>query len=208
MASYILWLSIVISNMTNFLNPKGFRLILGSQSPRRKALLESLGYTFRQRVKSIEETFPPKMKAEEIAEYLSKKKAAAQINELEENDLLITSDTVVILGNKILEKAANKEIAKRMLQTLSGKTHKVISGVCLTSKSKQISLSVSTTVYFKALSREEIDYYIKHYQPFDKAGAYGIQEWIGFIGVEKIEGSFYNVMGLPVQELYQAIQEF
>ncbi|MEQ8909985.1 MAG: Maf family nucleotide pyrophosphatase [Vicingaceae bacterium] len=194
--------------MGNFLNPQAYKLILASQSPRRKALLESLGYQFEQRIKEFEESYPENLSAEEVPEFLSIKKAKAHLAELKENELLITSDTVVILEDQILEKAANAEEAKQMLNALSGNTHQVVSGVCLSSQKKQKSFSVSTTVFFKPLKEVEIDYYIKHYQPFDKAGAYGIQEWIGQIGVEKIEGSFYNVMGLPVKELFEAIQKF
>jgi septum formation protein len=191
--------------MDQFLNPKGYRLILASKSPRRKALMEQLGYAFEQRTKEIEETYPADLPKTEVAEFLSRKKAEAFKSELKEKELLITSDTVVCLENRLLEKASDEAEAKSMLRALSGNKHEVISGVCLSSVDKQHSFSVKTPVYFKTLSDQEIDYYIKKYQPFDKAGAYGIQEWIGKIGVEKIEGSFYNVMGLPVKEVYEAI---
>lgn len=194
--------------MPHFLNPKNYELILGSKSPRRKELLEHLGYVFEQKSLDLEESYPSTLDLQEVAEYLSKKKADAFKNELKDNQLLLTSDTTVILENQLLEKAANAAEARAMLQQLSGKKHEVISGLCLTSKYKQEALSVSTLVYFKTLSEEEIEYYIQKFQPFDKAGAYGIQEWIGYIGIEKIEGSFYNVMGLPVKELYEMIRKF
>jgi septum formation protein len=183
-------------------------LILGSQSPRRKALLEQLGFEFKQISLNADETFPADLPPKEVAEFLSRKKAAAGIDMLEADELLITSDTTVVLGRTILNKAADAKEARGMLERLSGKKHEVISGVCLSSKEKAISFSVSTAVYFKNLSNVEIDYYVEKFQPFDKAGAYGIQEWIGMIGVERIEGSFYNVMGLPVKEVFEELQNF
>jgi septum formation protein len=194
--------------MIQFLNPKNYKLILASKSPRRKDLVAGLGYNFEQTSKDTDESFPDELPLNEVAEYLSRKKAAAFLDELKSNELLITSDTTVLLDNRLLEKAANAEEAAEMLRNLSGKTHEVITGLCLTSTEKQESISVSTKVYFKTLSEAEIDYYISNYHPYDKAGAYGIQEWIGYIGVKKIEGSFYNVMGLPVKELYEMIREF
>ncbi|MAC94308.1 MAG: septum formation protein Maf [Flavobacteriales bacterium] len=194
--------------MSNFLNPKNYKLILASKSPRRKELIAHLGYDFEQKSKDTDESYPNNLPLNQVAEYLSKKKAEAFKSELNKGELLITSDTTVLLENQLLEKAAKAKHAKEMLRQLSGKTHEVITGLCLTSLSKQESTSVSTKVYFKTLSETEIDYYINRFQPFDKAGAYGIQEWIGFIGVEKIEGSFYNVMGLPVKELYEMIEAF
>jgi|SRR5690554_4345706 len=194
--------------MKQLLNPKNYKLILASKSPRRKELLEKLGYEFEQRSKAVAEDFPSNLPQTEVAEYLSKKKAAAFADELLENELLITSDTVVLLKNSLLGKPKNEKEAKEMLKALSGNKHQVITAVCVSSIHKQQSLSVATTVYFKTLSDSEINHYIQHFQPFDKAAAYGIQEWIGFIGIEKIEGSFYNVMGLPVKELYEIIQSF
>ncbi len=190
------------------LNSKNINIILASQSHRRKQLLEQLGYTSSQRSKDTDESFPPDIDSKEVAEFLSRKKAAAYKNEIKENDLLITSDTVVILNDQILNKADNPDMAFRMISSLSGNVHEVMTGVCLQSMNKKVSFSVKTKVHFKTLSEEEIWHYIGQYQPFDKAGAYGIQEWIGFIGVEKIEGSFYNVMGLPLKELYEAIESF
>jgi len=185
-----------------------YKLILGSQSPRRKELLEKLGFDFEQVNLNVDETFPADLPPEEVAEYLSRKKAATAIDQLKADELLITSDTTVVLGKTILNKAIDDREAKGMLQLLSGQEHRVISGVCLSSREKAISFSVSTRVFFKELSEHEIDYYIKEYQPFDKAGAYGIQEWIGMIGVERIEGSFYNVMGLPVKKVWEEILGF
>lgn len=194
--------------MNQFLNPKNYKLILASKSPRRKKLIENLGLDFEQRSKDIAEDFPPEIPLNQVAEYLSKKKASAFMNDLNDNELLITSDTTVLLEDQLLEKAANAAEASSMLRKLSGQKHEVITGLCLSSKEKQLAVSVSTLVYFKALSEEEINYYIENFRPFDKAGAYGIQEWIGYIGVEKIEGSFYNVMGLPVKELYEMLRSF
>ncbi|KAA3651839.1 MAG: septum formation protein Maf [Bacteroidetes bacterium] len=194
--------------MPLILNPKNYNLILASQSPRRKQLLADLGYSFTQLSKDLDESFPENMPINKVAEYLACKKADGFKADLKPNDLLITSDTTVCLANEILNKASNEAEAKTMLQKLSGKSHEVITGVCLSSMDKRISFSVSTKVFFKSLSNSEIEYYIQHFKPFDKAGAYGIQEWIGFIGVEKIEGSYFNVMGLPVKELHEAIEQF
>lgn len=185
-----------------------YKLLLGSQSPRRKELLQKLGFQFKQIKLEAEETFPPDLPPLEVAEFLSRKKAEVGLPQLKEDELMITADTTVVIGKTILNKAANAEEAKGMLARLSDDEHEVISGVCLTSKEKAYSFSVSTKVYFKPLSSEEIDHYVKQFQPFDKAGAYGIQEWIGMIGVKRIEGSFYNVMGLPLKELYEAIRDF
>ena len=189
-------------------NPKGFNIILASQSPRRKQLLSDLGYKFTQTSKDLDESFPSDLPINEVAEYLANKKAKGFKEDLKENDLLITSDTTVCLENEILNKAANPEEAKAMLQKISSKAHEVITGVCLSSVNKSISFSGITKVYFKELSNDEIEFYIEKFKPFDKAGAYGIQEWIGFIGVEKIEGSYFNVMGLPVKLFYEAIENF
>ena len=190
------------------LNTNNWNIILASQSPRRKQLLEQLGYTFTQKSKDTDESFSKEIPQREVAAYLSKKKAAAFTGEIEQNDLIIASDTIVLIGNEILNKPSNHQEAFEMITKLSGKQHEVITGVCLKSKEKEVSFSVSTSVFFKQLKDEEINYYIEKYQPFDKAGAYGIQEWIGLIGVEKIEGSFYNVMGFPAKEVYEAMERF
>lgn len=185
-----------------------FRIILGSKSPRRKELLAALNISFTQKTKDTDESFSKDLPVEDVAAFLAQKKAEALASELQVNELLICSDTTVVLDGLILNKAANAEEAKRMLEALSGKKHEVITGVCLKSLEKEQVFSVSTLVYFKNLSEKEIDFYINEYQPFDKAGAYGIQEWIGMIGVEKIEGDFYNVMGLPLEKLYEALKAF
>ena len=185
-----------------------YNIILASKSPRRQQLLRTLGLTFSVKIKEIEEVFPEGLSKEEVPVYLAELKAAPFENELSENDLLITADTVVCLDNEILGKPADYEEAYQMLRNLSNKTHEVITGVCLTSKNKKRSFYAVTNVEFKSLSGDEIDYYIQNYKPYDKAGAYGIQEWIGAIGITHIEGSFYNVMGLPIQKLYEKIQTF
>lgn len=190
------------------LNHNNYNIILASQSPRRKQLLEQLGYSFTQKSKDTDESFSADMPQREVAEFLSKKKAAAFENELVANDLVIASDTIVLIENEILNKPSNHKNAFEMITKLSGKQHEVITGVCLKSIDKEISFSISTSVFFKKLKEEEINYYIHRYQPFDKAGAYGIQEWIGLIGVDRIEGSFYNVMGFPAKEVYEAIEAF
>jgi septum formation protein len=170
--------------------------------------LEQLGYSFTQKSKDTDESFSKKIPQREVAEYLSKKKAAAFEAEIQPNDLIIASDTIVLVENEILNKPRNHQVAFEMITKLSGKQHQVITGVCLKSQHKEVSFSVSTTVFFKHLKDEEINYYIDKYQPFDKAGAYGIQEWIGLIGIDKIEGSFYNVMGFPAKAVYEAIESF
>ncbi len=190
------------------MNSFPFKIILGSQSPRRSALLKNLGISFTIRSKEVDESYPASIKKEEVAEYLSRKKATAFLEDLKENEVLITCDTVVILEDNILGKPTNEIEARSMLQSLSGKQHQVVSGVCISSISHAHSFSVVTEVYFKPLKKNEIDYYLEKFQPFDKAGAYGIQEWIGMIGVEKIEGSYYNVMGLPVKELFEELNSF
>ncbi len=184
-------------------------IILASGSPRRQMLLQELGITFRVEVRKIQEVFPPTIGASKIAEFLSRQKALAfPDSDLSTNTILITADTVVRLENTVVEKPGNRPEAIRALQLLSGKKHIVTTGVCLRSSDRIESFSVDTEVFFKDLQQEEITYYIDNYKPFDKAGAYGIQEWIGYIGIEKINGSFYNVMGLPVKALYDALMAF
>ena len=185
-----------------------YNFILASKSPRRQQLLKLLGIDFTVQFKETEEDYPENLRVEEIPVYLSKQKSKPLIKELKENDLLITADTVVCLEGRVMGKPESREEAKKMLDSLSGNEHQVISGVCLSSHSKQKSFYSLTNVRFKRLSEDEINYYISKYKPFDKAGAYGIQEWIGIIGITHIEGSFYNVMGLPIQKLYEEIQKF
>jgi septum formation protein len=184
------------------------KLILASKSPRRQELLKGLQVDFEVRTKETPEDFPDTMPAEEVAAYLSGKKARAFEEELEENEIVLTSDTVVILEGKILGKPRDREEAVRMLGSLSGKVHKVATGITILSRTKSITLQDVALVTFKPLTEEEINFYIRHFQPFDKAGAYGIQEWIGYIGVEKLEGSFYTVMGLPLHLVYQTLLDW
>ncbi len=183
-------------------------LILASGSPRRQFFFKELGLDFEIRLKEIEENYPSHLNGTEITDYLSKLKAAPFLDELQENDLLITADTIVWLHDKAIGKPKNAEEAKQMLRQLSGKKHQVISSFCLTSKKNQIVKNEITQVYFDRLTSEEIDYYVANYQPFDKAGSYGIQEWIGYIGIEKIEGSFFNVMGFPIKLFYNELKNF
>ena len=185
-----------------------YNYILASKSPRRQQLLNLLGLDFRVAVKDTEENFPSGMPKEEIPVYLARLKAEPFLSELQASDLLITADTIVWQNGVVLGKPSGNEEAREMLKNLSGNEHQVISGVCLTSPQKQTAFYAVTNVQFKVLSKKEIDHYISEYKPFDKAGAYGIQEWIGLIGITNIEGSFYNVMGLPIQKLYEKIIRF
>ena len=188
---------------------KNHRLILASQSPRRRQLLSDCGleYELAERYE-VEEVFPATMEADEVPVYLSRLKSEGYPAELAENDILLTADTVVIVDNKILGKPTDEDDARAMLRTLSGRVHRVTTGVTLRSKSRVKSFAVQSDVYFRELTDEEIDYYVVRYRPMDKAGSYGIQEWIGYVGIERIDGSFYNVMGLPVQRVYAALGEF
>lgn len=184
-----------------------YDIVLASGSPRRQELLRDLGLNFRIDVREVEEVFPDNLSKEDIPVFLAKLKAKPFRGELT-NEMIITSDTIVYHQGSVLGKPKDHDDAVSMLRSLSGCSHEVITGVCLTTKEKEVTFSTSTEVHFKALSREEIEYYITHYAPFDKAGAYGIQEWIGFIGVERIRGSYFNVMGLPVQRLYEELMRF
>lgn len=188
---------------------KNHRLILASQSPRRRQLLSDCGleYELAERYE-VEELFPATMEADEVPVYLSRLKSEGYPAELAKNDILLTADTVVIVDRQILGKPADEAEAYAMLRTLSGRAHRVTTGVTLRSKSRVESFAVQSDVYFRALTDEEIDYYVERYRPMDKAGSYGIQEWIGYVGIERIDGSFYNVMGLPVQRVYAALAEF
>ncbi|MFW5759009.1 MAG: Maf family nucleotide pyrophosphatase [Bacteroidota bacterium] len=183
-------------------------VVLGSQSPRRKKLLEETGLPFRVWAMPVEEHFPAHLKGAEVAGYLSKEKAVPFIPLLSPDAILITADTIVVAGNNILNKAGTKQRASEMLKTLSGKKHQVITGVSITSVSDQKTFYEISNVSFYPLTDEEISVYIETCKPFDKAGAYGIQEWIGSVGVEKIEGSYHNVVGLPVARLYRELKEF
>jgi len=185
------------------------RIILASNSPRRQELLKGLDIDFEViTLPDIDESYPETLEKEEIPVYIAKQKALAYQSYLEENTLLITADTIVWLNGNVYGKPENEQEAKDMLKILSGQTHEVITGVCLTGLKKQQTFYVISKVKFAELQEEEIDYYVKKYKPYDKAGAYGVQEWIGYIGVEKLEGSFYNVMGLPVRVLYTYLKEW
>jgi len=186
-----------------------YQLILASSSPRRKELLGGLGIPFEIRiVPDIDESFPEDLALSEIPCYIARKKADAYLSSLTKNELIITADTVVILDSRVIEKPAGRDDAVRMLQLLSGRTHEVITGVVLTALEKQVVFSVHSFVDFAVLEDEAIVYYVDTFRPFDKAGAYGIQEWIGYTGVKGVRGCFYNVMGLPVQRLYQELKRF
>ena len=186
-----------------------YQIILASNSPRRKELLDGLDIPFKVRVlDGIDESYPQDLPTKDIAGYISQKKAAAYRQSIAADELIITADTIVILGEKVMGKPKDAGEAVTMLHELSGKTHQVITGVCLTTREKQVCFSVETDVTFKTLSDSEITYYIDHYHPFDKAGAYGIQEWIGHVGVTGMNGSYFNVMGLPVQRIYEALKDF
>lgn len=227
----------------SFNNLKKHQLLLASKSPRRQYLLKELGLGFEIRTKEVDESFPDNLKAQEIPLYLCEKKANAFDEELNDNTIVITADTIVWINGQVLNKPENFEDAVRMLQLLSGKMHEVYTGVCLKSKHKTRSFYALTKVYFKELSLEEIEFYIRNYSPYDKAGAYGaqeclppamnpcsqeeidflttidklhiikesrseIKEGVGFIAIEKIEGTYFNVMGLPVKELYEELLKF
>lgn len=186
-----------------------YKIILASNSPRRKELLAGIDVPFEVRVMDgIDESYPDTLSTKDIAEYISKKKAAAYRETMADDELVITADTIVVLGSQVMGKPHDANAACSMLRQLSGQTHQVITGVTLTTKERQTSFSVETDVTFKNLSDEEIDYYVTNYQPFDKAGAYGIQEWIGHIGVTGMSGSYFNVMGLPVQRIYEVLKTF
>jgi len=189
-------------------NIDDYKIILASQSPRRHYLLKEIGLEFEIKLKQfVDESYPDYLKKEEIPLYIAGKKAEIY-GKLEDNEILITADTIVWLKDKVLQKPIDQDDAIKILRELSGNCHQVYTGVCIKSNYKEVLFSACTDVYFKKLTYAEIDYYINHFQPFDKAGAYGIQEWIGYIGVEKINGSFFNVMGLPIQKLYTELDDF
>ncbi len=187
---------------------KDYQIVLASNSPRRRELMSDAGFLFNVAEKyEIDEVYPSDMVAEDVAEYLSRLKSEGYPHPLTESQILITADTVVIVGDQTLGKPTDRADAQKMLQMLSGCSHKVITGVTIRTASRTQSFSSVTSVEFRRMSTEEIAYYIDNYAPFDKAGAYGIQEWIGYVGIERIEGSFYNVMGLPVQRLYAELDK-
>lgn len=184
---------------------KDYNIILASASPRRHAFLRSMNIDFEVRLHPIEEVYPNTLKGTEITDYLAKLKAEAFKTQLQDNDILITSDTIVWLDNKPVEKPKDKEDAFRMIKSLSNKTHEVMTSICFTQPTQQKIVNTITKVTFKALTDDEIWYYVNTYEPLDKAGAYGIQEWIGAVGITNIEGSYNNVVGLPTHLLYETL---
>ena len=187
---------------------KNYNFILGSNSPRRKEILKEIGLDFSIYPSNIDENFNKEIELDDIAVFLAEKKANALKNKLKENDILITADTIVIYKNELLSKPENSYQAREMLEKLSGKSHKVITGVCLLSKNNKSIFSSKTIVTFNDLDKFEIEFYVNKYKPFDKAGSYGIQEWVGLIGVKKIEGSYTNVVGLPASMVYTELKKF
>jgi septum formation protein len=185
-----------------------WNIILASKSPRRQNLLKELGFDFEIITKEVEEIYPPELKKEQVAVFLSELKASAFEENLKDNDLVITSDTIVCLKDEVIGKPIYRKDAINMLGKLSGNRHEVITAVTLLAKEKRHTFYDTTEVYFKTLTTAEIEYYIDNYQPFDKAGSYGVQEWIGYVAIEKINGSYYNVMGLPVKKLYEELIKF
>ncbi|WP_101358887.1 Maf family nucleotide pyrophosphatase [Raineya orbicola] len=186
----------------------GIEIILASASPRRRQLLAGLDIEFEVKTKEVSEDFSDEMPANQVPLYLAQKKAESFEAELQKNQLIIAADTIVSIEGKILNKPNSLQEARTMLEMLSGKMHKVITGVCLLSRQKKELFADITQVYFRSLSNAEIDYYVEHYKPFDKAGSYGAQEWLGMIAIERIEGSYFNVMGLPVHLLYEKLKNF
>ncbi len=190
------------------ISTQGLRLILASQSPRRRELMQGANLPFEVAIFDVEESFPADMPAEQVPEYLAHLKGAGYPSPLEESEILITADTVVIHRGEILGKPKSAQDARAMLSRLSGGEHKVITGVAIRSSQRCMSFSCESLVRFATLSQQEVDFYVDRYSPLDKAGSYGIQEWIGYVGIESIEGSFYNVMGLPIQRLYRELNKF
>ncbi|MDO6737308.1 Maf family nucleotide pyrophosphatase [Wenyingzhuangia sp. 2_MG-2023] len=183
-----------------------YQIILGSKSPRRQQFLKDLNIPFEIRTSDCDEVYPHHLTSEKITEFLAEQKS--NTIKISNNELLITADTIVWANNKALEKPSNKEEACKMLETLSGTCHEVITSVCIATHKKSIVFTDKTKVYFEELDSEEINFYINHYKPFDKAGSYGIQEWIGWIGVSRIEGSYANVVGIPTSKLYKELKNF
>ena len=185
-----------------------YTIILGSASPRRKKLLTDIGLIFNIQTTDKEENFPIELKEQEIVEFLAKQKSDFLSENLNPEDLLITADTIVSFNKELLKKPSDKEEAFNTLSKLSGNTHKVITGVCIKTLEKEVVFSSTTMVTFNKLTKDEINYYINNYKPYDKAGAYGIQEWIGKIGIKNIDGSYANVVGLPTSKLYEQLKSF
>lgn len=189
-------------------NLNRYKIILASNSPRRKELLGGLGIEFSVRtLQGIDESYPDDLKGEDIPKYISGQKAKAYKASMADDELIITADTIVYVDGEVLGKPKDMDDARRMFHLMSGRKHEVITGVSIVTKDKTIQFATTTHVTFAPLSDEEIDFYIDNYKPFDKAGAYGIQEWIGYIGITGIEGSYFNVVGLPVQRLYTELKK-
>ena len=187
-------------------NLEKYKVILASGSPRRRELMVGLGVNYEVRIlPDVDESYPDTLQGEEIPLYIAKEKADAYIPMMQPDELIITADTIVWLDGEVLGKPRDREDALQMLRTMSGRTHEVFTGVCITTTDWQRSFTAQTEVRFATLSEDEIIYYVDNFKPMDKAGAYGVQEWIGFIGVENISGSYYNIMGLPVQKLYREL---
>jgi septum formation protein len=195
-------------SMNMLKNLEGKKIILASKSPRRQQLLSGLELDFEIRTKDVDEDFPAELKAQEIPLFLSKLKADAFLSELNDNEILITSDTVVWVNDHVLNKPENREHAIEMITELSGNEHHVYTAVSITSRDKQVSFYDETVVTFSVLSQDEIEHYIDEYKPYDKAGAYGAQDWIGLTAIRSLKGSYFNVMGLPVDLLYRELKEF
>ncbi len=190
-------------------NLNKYQIVLASNSPRRKELLQRMGVNFKVRTLfGIDESFPDSLRGEDIVRYISRNKAEAYRSSMAENELLITADTIVYLDGEVMGKPKSAEQAKEMLHKLSGKTHQVITGVTIVTAQRTENFGVTSQVKFAILTDDEINFYVDNYLPFDKAGAYGIQEWIGIVAVEEIKGSYFNVVGLPVQRLYQKLKTF
>lgn len=184
------------------------KIILASKSPRRSQLLKSAGFNFEIKTKEVEETYPEDLPLEKVAEYLAEKKANASIEFLQDDQILLAADSIVLLDNEIFGKPKDYDDAFRIIRKLSGNEHQVITGVCLLSKTKKVIFSGISNVKMEELTNEEIDYYIKNFEPYDKAGAYAIQEWIGLCKISKIDGTYSNIMGLPVEMVYRELSEF
>lgn len=182
-------------------------LILASSSPRRQYLMKEAGFEFTIEKPDVDESFPPEMPVDQVAKYLASKKAE-YFRKAMKDEIVVTADTVVIAFNSVMNKPADRKEACEMLSKLSGRTHLVITGVCIISKEKEESFDETTEVTFTSLTRDEIEFYVDHYKPFDKAGAYGAQDWIGMVAIEKITGSYFNVMGLPIHKVYQHLKHW
>ncbi|MDN3668018.1 Maf family nucleotide pyrophosphatase [Echinicola jeungdonensis] len=185
-----------------------YKIILASKSPRRQEILQGLDIDFEIRTKEVNEDFPEDLPQNQVARYLAEKKAAAFVDEMGDNEIIITSDTTVLINGQVLNKPKDREEAIQMLKQLSGNVHHVISGVCMMGKNKKIAFDDLTEVHLRNLSIDEIEAYIDNYHPFDKAGSYGVQEWIGYAAVFKLIGSFYTVMGLPVHRVYEELKNW